>query len=61
MQMGVATEPRSKMSLHQLTQTMVARELSLNKEVTLMFHVMFLHQLRQTKVPGTSLSTWRST
>ena len=38
------------MSLNQLTQTMVARELSLNMEVNLMFRVMSLHQLMQTMV-----------
>ena len=38
------------MSPHQLTQTMIARELSLNMEASLMVHVMSLHQLMQTMV-----------
>ena len=38
------------MSLNQLKSTMVARDFSLNMEVTLMFHMMSLHPLMQTMV-----------
>ena len=38
------------MSLHQMMQTMVARELSLSMEANLMFRMMSLHQPTQTMV-----------
>ena len=38
------------MSLHQLMQTEVARDLSHNKEVNLMVHMMSIHNLMQTIV-----------